>query len=318
MTEIQKSFLSGRPRAWVINCTLAFSHGEKEMEKTIVPTNLLCWPKVKNLIPDHKLIVLALWQNPFVTPCGAYFIDVDMFSTMLGFNKLNVEQALLDFEEKGILKFDQDTSEILICDWWRFHKCENSIQISMIQRAVDKIQSDMLKTEFFNRIKHVSNKINDLRSNHNITEPNSNTTTTDDAEASSKLAAKAKAQAVAVYSGSGNLIFDKSIHENLHQELTRLLLNVEPTLAQSKLDTLAQKIIDGERNEKLKVSSPLSLMKHFINKSFDPTLGLTISKRRENERLAEEKRLAENERKAQPKNYAGAEKFREARNSLGI
>ncbi len=142
------------------------------MDRTIVPNNLLSWPKVKNLIPDHKLIVLALWQNPFITPSGTYFIDLDMFSGMLGFNKLNVEQAIYDFEEKGILKFDIDTSEILICDWWRFHKCESPAQINMIQKAVDKIQSDMLKTEFFTRIKHVSNKINDLRSNHNTTEPN--------------------------------------------------------------------------------------------------------------------------------------------------
>lgn len=146
------------------------------MDKTIVPTNLLSWPKVKNLIPDHKLIVLALWQNPFVTPCGTYFIDLDMFAGMLGFNKLNVEQAIYDFEEKGILRFDTDTSEILICDWWRFHKCESPSQINMTQRAVDKIQSEVLKTEFFNRIKHVSNKIIDLRSNHNTTEQNFNGT----------------------------------------------------------------------------------------------------------------------------------------------
>lgn len=142
------------------------------MDRTIVPTNLLSWPKVKNLIPDHKLIVLALWQNPFVTPCGTYFIDLDMFSSMLGFNKLNVEQAISDFEEKGIIEFESETSEVLVCDWWRFHKCVSPAQISMVQKSVDKIQSDRLKNIFFEQIKHVSHKINDLRTN-TTTKPNS-------------------------------------------------------------------------------------------------------------------------------------------------
>lgn len=143
------------------------------MDRTIVPTNFLSWPKIKNLIPDHKLIAMALWQNNFITPCGCYFLDIDMFSAMLGFNKLNVEQAISDFVEKQIIEFDENTSEVLVCDWWRFHKCESPGQINMIQKSVDKIQSDRLKNVFFERIKHVSNKIKDLRSNTTTTKPNS-------------------------------------------------------------------------------------------------------------------------------------------------
>ncbi len=142
------------------------------MDRTIVPTNFMSWPKIKNLIPDHKLIAMALWQNNFITPCGCYFLDMDMFSAMLGFNKLNVEQAISDFVEKQIIEFDGNTSEVLVWDWWRFHKCESPGQINMIQKSVDKIQSDRLKNVFFERIKHVSNKINDLRSN-TTTKPNS-------------------------------------------------------------------------------------------------------------------------------------------------
>lgn len=266
-------------------------------DKTIVPTNLLSWPKVKNLIPDHKLIVLALWQNPFITPCGTYFIDLDMFSSMLGFNKLNVEQAICDFEEKGIVMFDSKTSEILVSDWWRFHKCESPAQINMIQRAVDKIQSDKLKTESFERIKHVSNKINDLRSNHNRTKPNlTKTQQQPDAEASVELAAEAAAG-----SGGGKLIFHKAIDQSLHQQLAALLQNVEPNLAQSMLDTLAQKIIDGERNEKFKVNCALNYMAHFINVKFDGTAGITISKMRERAVAEAEKRKLDNEQKNRPR-----------------
>lgn len=182
------------------------------MDRTIVPTNLLSWPRVKNLIPDHKLIVLALWQNTFITPCGAYFIDLDMFSGMLGFNKVNVDQAINDFVEKGIIEFDFETSEVLICDWWRFHKCESPAQINMTQKAVDKIQSDRLKTEFFERIKAVSSKIKDLRSNNNITQHNL-----------TKPQQQPAAEAADVCSGGFDLVFHQSFNEKDRSAVSQLI-----------------------------------------------------------------------------------------------
>ena len=139
------------------------------MEKTIVPNNFQSWPKIKSLIPDHKFIARELWCNQFVSACGVYSIDIDMFAVALGFQTQNVERAIDDFVKLGLIEFDKYTSEILICDWWRFHKCAGTIQINIIQKSVDKIQSDRLKTSFFERIKHVSNKINDLRVNPNST-----------------------------------------------------------------------------------------------------------------------------------------------------
>ena len=263
-------------------------------EKTLVPTNLLCWPRIKNLIPDHKLIALAIWQNPFITPCGCYFVDVDMLSTMVGFNKINVQQAISDLEGKKLVIFDEETSEILVCDWWRFHQCQSPKQVSMIQTAVDKIQSDRLKDVFFEQIKHVSNKIIDLRSNYNKTEPNSNTTTTDDAEAASEPTGEA------IVGSGGKLIFDKAIDQNLHQQLTALLENVQPILAQSMLNTLAQKILDGERNEKFRVGNALNLIAYFINVKFDPTAGIAISKSQQRAAAETEKRKLESEQKNRP------------------
>ncbi|MEQ1486850.1 MAG: hypothetical protein ABL920_00020 [Methylotenera sp.] len=148
------------------------------MEKTIVPNSFQSWPKIKLLIPDHKFIARELWCNPFVSACGVYSIDIDMFAVALGFQTQNVERAIDDFVKLGLIEFDKDTSEILICDWWRFHKCAGTIQIHIIQKSVDKIQSDRLKTSFFERIKHVSNKINDLRANSNSTSTLSLTKTT--------------------------------------------------------------------------------------------------------------------------------------------
>ena len=230
------------------------------MDRTIVPTNLLSSPKVKNLIPDHKLIVLALWQNPFITPCGVYFIDLDMFSSMLGFTKLNVEQAIVDFEEKCILKFDINTSEILICDWWRFHLCKTPVQISIIQKSVDKIQSDSLKTEFFERIKHVSSKINDLRPNYNTTTTETNLTQPQQpqpgAEAPSELVPQ-------VESGSHSFIYPKFLPLELHSQIGKII--VGNSQAQEILDELAAAL------EKKKVENPVAWVRAVSQGNLDRT-----------------------------------------------
>lgn len=201
------------------------------MDRTIVPTNLLSWPRVKNLIPDHKLIVLGLWQNPFITPCGVYFIDLDMFSGMLGFNKVNVDQAINDFVAKGIIEFDFETSEVLISDWWRFHKCESPAQVNMTQKSVDKIQSDKLRIEFFERIKHVSNKINVLRCNNNRTELNLTSTQQQPA-----------AEAADVDCGGFGLVFHQSFDEKDRLAVLQLIPTFKKEDIQLALDEYRKKL----------------------------------------------------------------------------
>lgn len=119
---------------------------------------------------------------------------------------------------------------------------------------------------------------------------------------STSLNKKQQQPAASAAGGSGGcfLIFDEAIDENLHQQLADLLLNVEQKLAQSMLNTLAQKIIDGERTEKFKVGNALNLMAHFINVKFDPTAGLAISKSQQRAAVDAEKRKLESERKNQP------------------
>lgn len=179
------------------------------MDKVIVPTNLMSWPRVKKMVPDHKLIYLGLWQNPAVSPAGAYFIDLDIFSAFLGFARPNLEKAIDDFCELGLILFDCEKSEIMILDWWRFHKCETNQQVGIVQRAVDKLVSDLVLDAFFERIKHVSNKINDLRANPTLTQPNLNPTTT--------------TTGFADVGAAGNLKFPRAVSTALRPEIEKIL-----------------------------------------------------------------------------------------------
>lgn len=147
------------------------------MDRVIVPTNMLIWPKIKNMVPDHKLIFCGLWQNTQVSSSGAYFIDLDIYAAFLGFSRSVLEKAINDYVELNLVVFDESTSEIFIIDWWRFHKCDSRPQIGAVQRSVNKLKSDIILNAFFKVLIPVSNKIKDLRHNititkSNITEPN--------------------------------------------------------------------------------------------------------------------------------------------------
>lgn len=85
----------------------------------------------------------------------------------------------------------------------------------------------------------------------------------------------------AVVGNGGNLIFDKAINQNLHQKLTIALANVELTIAQQMLDTLAAM---GD-NAKF----PLKLIESFVVKQsqFDPSPGLKIAAARNNKKASE-------------------------------
>lgn len=104
-------------------------------------------------------------------------------------------------------------------------------------------------------------------------------------------------------SSSGNdLIFDKAINQNLHQKISDLLSEVEPILAQQMLDVVAS---FGD-----KAKSPLRLLQSFVNNQsgFDPSAGFAISKKRQNERLAAEKRRLEQQQKNKPRKNISAGK----------
>lgn len=203
------------------------------MEKVIVPTNLLLWPRVKNMLPDQKLIFMALWQNPQVSACGAYFLDLDVFAVSLGFARPNLEEAIADFEAKNLVVFDKETSEIMINDWWRFHKCQTGIQEKLVQQSVDKIESMHIRKSFFDKIKHVSIKINDLRIN--TTEPNFNST-------QPQPSAEAEDEPAAQGSSGGDLKFPKSLHEGLRVSVSKMIGHLPN--AQILLDEVGARLED--------------------------------------------------------------------------
>lgn len=105
----------------------------------------MAWPKVRDLLPDQKLIVYHLWATS-PSAAGCYLLDFAAFSAALSVTIPAMEEAMRDFERRRLLAMDQETGEVFLLDWYRFHKFDSLPRRKLLEDAVKKIQSIHLKT----------------------------------------------------------------------------------------------------------------------------------------------------------------------------
>ena len=118
--------------------------GSGMSESRYVPMNLQSGSKVRDSLPDQKLIIYHLWATAS-NDAGCFEPDLAGWSGHLSLTVDSLKSALADFEKRGIISFDHETGEIFINDWFRFHKFENGVRQNMLERAINKIQSKNFK-----------------------------------------------------------------------------------------------------------------------------------------------------------------------------
>lgn len=114
-------------------------------EASLVPTNLINWPRVAPLLPEQKLILLVLWASHSLSCAGAGLVPLRPFASSLGLSPEATQTGLDSLANLGLIVIDDRTGEIFIRDWFRFHKFPTGKSYSMLLAAVEKIESQQLK-----------------------------------------------------------------------------------------------------------------------------------------------------------------------------
>lgn len=133
-------------------------------ESRLVPTNLLSWPGLAKLLPDQKLIASYLWFNRFTKTCGCYEFPRQMASVELCISDAALDEALADFQRRGIIDLDETTGELYVLAWPRFHKFKNVVQQVMYWTSVGQIQSLRLAQAVIERSRDVPFPENSMNS----------------------------------------------------------------------------------------------------------------------------------------------------------
>ncbi len=114
-------------------------------DKTILPTNLLDWPRCSGLLPDQKLILLWLWASPYLSSAGVGFIPTKPASATLGLDPAALAGGLRDLAAAGLLELEEETGEVFVLDWFRFHTFKSPVARRAAEVAIAKVQSARLK-----------------------------------------------------------------------------------------------------------------------------------------------------------------------------
>lgn len=116
-------------------------------ESSLVPCNLLNWPKCDSLLPDQRLIWLWLWSAPFLSCAGCGQMPLRPSAATLGLQPEALMGGLKDLDRLKLIKVDFESMELFILDWFRFHKFNSTVAKKMLENAVKNIQSEALKNE---------------------------------------------------------------------------------------------------------------------------------------------------------------------------
>ena len=114
-------------------------------ESSLVPTNLLNWPRVAVRLPEEKLILIAIWAAPWLSCAGVGMLPLRPFAASLGLSAEATETGIGNLVSAGLLDLDMGTYEIQVCDWFRFHRFKTARSVGILLAGIGKIQSERIK-----------------------------------------------------------------------------------------------------------------------------------------------------------------------------
>lgn len=114
-------------------------------DRSIVPTNLLAWPRCARLLPEHRLILLWLWAAPYMSCAGVGLVPIKAAAATLGLDPYAMEGGLENLQQAGLIDLDLATGEVFVVDWFRFHKFDNGRARGTLKCAVEKVESERLR-----------------------------------------------------------------------------------------------------------------------------------------------------------------------------
>lgn len=114
-------------------------------ESRLVPCNLMAWPRIRDLLPDQKLMVYHLWAT-CQQVSGCQLLDLAAFQGALSITIPAIQEALAEFQRRNMLEMDEQTGEVFIKDWYRFHKFDSPARRRAAEDSIRRIQSPRLKS----------------------------------------------------------------------------------------------------------------------------------------------------------------------------
>lgn len=114
-------------------------------DRTIIPTNLMDWPRVAILLPELKFILsIGFWGSRYANMIGVVEIPLRPLAASLGLDPSALQSGIKTLCHEELIVGDWETNEFFICDWFRFHKFKG-LGFAMAKQQFAKIRSATVK-----------------------------------------------------------------------------------------------------------------------------------------------------------------------------
>lgn len=108
--------------------------------------------------PEDKYFYIYLLTNPQTNICGCYEISYSQMTRNTGYNKDTIIRLLERFENvHKIIKFDKDTKEILILNWYKYNWSKSEKTLTGIENVAKHIKSGAFKKYVLDAVKCIRN-----------------------------------------------------------------------------------------------------------------------------------------------------------------
>lgn len=109
-------------------------------------------PFVEKLTPEEKFFYLYLMTNSKTSACGVYEITKKFIGNETGYNQETVEKLLNRFTEYEKIKYNEETSELILLNWLKHNTVKSSSTKQCILKELRTIKDNTFSTFVANKI----------------------------------------------------------------------------------------------------------------------------------------------------------------------
>ena len=122
-----------------------FIDGGHMREQSLMPTTLLDWPRVAELLPEQKLVYgLGFWAGRYTNSIGIAATPLRPLAASLGLDPTALDTGIKTLCDVQLLIADWERYEFFVRDWFRFHKFKG-VGIVIAKHEFAKLASEILR-----------------------------------------------------------------------------------------------------------------------------------------------------------------------------
>ncbi len=266
-------------------------------QRTINDTEFWRSPKMAGRTQEDRSMLCYLLTGPFSNIIGVYSIVPRIAASEMGWDSdSQLVPVLKRLSEAKFIEFDPESSYVWVHTWWDHNSAKMAVATTLRQKTFEQIAQipsqwqEAFLSDFIARLPtHTQSKQGDVKNLRAIVESEWCIAHADENRVSipypypidrGALNTTTNGNFISSTTTTGKLDFPHSLSTTEMHNVTTLLADVTPEIAQQLLDELTGVMAEGKKIKTSPVNYLHGLVKNYRTGTFIPAAGVRIGERR--------------------------------------